>query len=854
MGMAQLSLRFADLKLSNTNPKAPAGQRTAAASIYDVMQTAFKHLHGWTASSANGPLTRTLTRKVNRDDGIREFEVIYSVQLLDTDAKPVYTAYPMTPEKINFQMGLVAPGSGELTPPYPGGGEILPPVPPDPGTGGGIIETTTAGLLADKAASALNPGQWYLVTDFQNTSVIGGTTAELTTGEIEQFYIRALDVDKLAPIGYSKTYPDEEIELNTEPFSITEYRDVTSYGDGSGIVNENDNFEIALGAESTQLVFSGDDVQYFDGANGISIDYYIASLGLYFNFNFENRGTAWNFDSATNIFTALNGFTFTDLTTEGSSIYIEYDALLATINSSIHARRNTRLDFYCQSDYRSVKNRRYKALGSNWAAGSYNAGNIVRYSSYIYMALTTTTQTPSTSASQWVRLFADSYYLAANISVSNSATGISTLLSIDTDNYSDCYIHNGQIASFDALTSKLNTQVLRHPNDSYMIKPVNVVFINGMHMAENSIIIPYLATLQGSTSNANVNLNNCIVTSSITDSNIENAANSILHQLASVNALSLTGVIASAIDYCEFTIVTNTIFRSGATKSNITSASNCIFSAKLTDCNITNISVVDTWGTAFSSNVINKMYNCTFMASVAGNQFNGDTYYTNWYSNCNRNKFMGSCYGSSNAVRQTFYSMSDNVLAKNVSLNYFSTTGGYLINNNFFGLFQNNFTTSVASNSSYRLEYNTFYNDFTNNSGSGVFWIIENLIYSIQYTQFNNGITYITKITNNILLSNFGLYMAGNIFNNTTAEFNLQYNYCAGKVIGNAFTRGNVQYNTFLGRFSENTFGNTATQNFRYNTVGNYFTGNSINATMERNTFSDYYQSKSITSATPLAI
>ncbi len=152
MGMAQLSLRFADLKLSNTNPKAPAGQRTAAASIYDVMQTAFKHLHGWTASSANGPLTRTLTRKVNREDGIREFEVIYSVQLLDTDAKPVYTAYPMTPEKITFRMGLVAPGSGELTPPYPGGGGIIP---PDPGTGGG--DMTKAVYDPDNiAANAFN--------------------------------------------------------------------------------------------------------------------------------------------------------------------------------------------------------------------------------------------------------------------------------------------------------------------------------------------------------------------------------------------------------------------------------------------------------------------------------------------------------------------------------------------------------------------------------------------------------------------------------------------------------------------------------------------------------------------------
>jgi hypothetical protein len=97
IGLAQVSIRVADMKLSNTNVMAPLAQRAAAASIFDLLAAINHVLHGWTAGSANGPLTRTLTRRVNRDDGIREFEMLYSVQLIDTSAKIEFDTIEVPP-------------------------------------------------------------------------------------------------------------------------------------------------------------------------------------------------------------------------------------------------------------------------------------------------------------------------------------------------------------------------------------------------------------------------------------------------------------------------------------------------------------------------------------------------------------------------------------------------------------------------------------------------------------------------------------------------------------------------------------------------------------------------------------
>jgi len=102
LGNASVSIRVADMRLSNSNIKAPQAQRTRAEGILDLLTCVHAALHGWTGDNMNSPLTRLTTRKVNRDDGIREFEVIYVSQITDDSAKILYESYPMTAQKIQI--------------------------------------------------------------------------------------------------------------------------------------------------------------------------------------------------------------------------------------------------------------------------------------------------------------------------------------------------------------------------------------------------------------------------------------------------------------------------------------------------------------------------------------------------------------------------------------------------------------------------------------------------------------------------------------------------------------------------------------------------------------------------------
>jgi len=70
---------FATVRLTNSSAKAPAGQKQAAWAIYDLIEEAHKVLQGFAPIQGSGKLIRTSMRKVNRDDGIKQIRVFYSL-------------------------------------------------------------------------------------------------------------------------------------------------------------------------------------------------------------------------------------------------------------------------------------------------------------------------------------------------------------------------------------------------------------------------------------------------------------------------------------------------------------------------------------------------------------------------------------------------------------------------------------------------------------------------------------------------------------------------------------------------------------------------------------------------------
>ncbi len=88
-------------------------------------------------------------------------------------------------------------------------------------------------------------------------------------------------------------------------------------------------------------------------------------------------------------------------------IYYDFDDNLCedltTARPGVITRRiDTKNNIDVSFDWRNVKFRRYKEDMTTWTAGSYVVGNIVKYLSKGYICIKNTSETPSTSATDWV--------------------------------------------------------------------------------------------------------------------------------------------------------------------------------------------------------------------------------------------------------------------------------------------------------------------------------------------------------------------------------------------------------------------------------------------------------------------
>ena len=104
-----IALTVADIKTTNTSMRAPATQKANAAAIWIVLENIHKALHGWKPLRSHfGALSRVSTRRVKRDDGIRQFEVVYSCHCIDDSAEnQLYNI--ADPEVADAQFGTIPP-------------------------------------------------------------------------------------------------------------------------------------------------------------------------------------------------------------------------------------------------------------------------------------------------------------------------------------------------------------------------------------------------------------------------------------------------------------------------------------------------------------------------------------------------------------------------------------------------------------------------------------------------------------------------------------------------------------------------------------------------------------------------
>lgn len=90
-GIINLSIRVADLPLSGTGLRGSAAQKEKAQALWVILGNIYTALSNWRpANSIYGPLGRVSTQRIKRDDGIREFEMVFTCAVTDHTAQTQY--------------------------------------------------------------------------------------------------------------------------------------------------------------------------------------------------------------------------------------------------------------------------------------------------------------------------------------------------------------------------------------------------------------------------------------------------------------------------------------------------------------------------------------------------------------------------------------------------------------------------------------------------------------------------------------------------------------------------------------------------------------------------------------------
>lgn len=79
-GAANVTLTFANMKLTNTSFRAPQAQKDNAWSLHQLIELVHAKIHAWSPVAGSGKLIRKSFRRIKRDDGIQQYEVTYAIK------------------------------------------------------------------------------------------------------------------------------------------------------------------------------------------------------------------------------------------------------------------------------------------------------------------------------------------------------------------------------------------------------------------------------------------------------------------------------------------------------------------------------------------------------------------------------------------------------------------------------------------------------------------------------------------------------------------------------------------------------------------------------------------------------
>lgn len=81
IGSAQIRLTIAQLKLANTSLRSPQNQKDNAWAIFELLEEIHKKTHYFSPKQNVSPLIRTALRKIMRDDGVLQYEMVYKTEI-----------------------------------------------------------------------------------------------------------------------------------------------------------------------------------------------------------------------------------------------------------------------------------------------------------------------------------------------------------------------------------------------------------------------------------------------------------------------------------------------------------------------------------------------------------------------------------------------------------------------------------------------------------------------------------------------------------------------------------------------------------------------------------------------------